>query len=66
MLVSLAGIVIRRGRKRSTCALCGTRRPGYPGPRSVQDGDDFTNFTDLWNLTNTLELGNVNSLTVYE
>ena len=66
MLVSLAGIVIRRGRKRSTCALCGTRRPGCPGPRSVQDGDDFTNFTDLWNLTNTLELGNVNSLTVYE
>ena len=66
MLVSLAGIVIRRGRKSSTCALCGTRRPGYPGPRSVQDGDDFTNFTDLWNLTNTLELGNVNSLTVYE
>ena len=43
VLVSLAGIVIRRGRKSSTCALCGTRRPGYPGPRSVQDGDDFTN-----------------------
>ena len=56
----------KHGRKRSSCALCGTRRPGYQGSRSVQDGDDFTNFTDLWNLTNTLELGNVNSLTVYE